>query len=400
MKILFVSSKMPYPLKDGFAIASYNLASALSDLGVDVSFFTMNTSKHYFDFKKVPKEIVDKIKLSAIDVNVDISLKNMAYNYFFSKMPYNYERFVSFNFEKALVQKLEKEKFDIVQVEGLYAAQYIDVIKKFSNAKIVYRAHNIESDIWERNYRNAYNPFKRIYLKSLKKRVNALEKSMINKYDLLMPITEKDLNSFNALGNTKPAIVVQTGFDVKSLEVAPTVKAMSIAYLGSLDWIANQEALKWFLSSCWRLLKKAEPGLLFHIAGRNAPNWLKKEFAKYDGVHFHGEVPNSQEFIKKYPVLIAPLFAGGGMRIKIVESMALGKAIVTTTIGAEGIPATHNQDILIGDTTRDFNKHIVFLLKDIEFAASVAKNARAFAEKNYDNKEICSNALEFYKKAL
>jgi glycosyltransferase involved in cell wall biosynthesis len=220
---------------------------------------------------------------------------------------------------------------------------------------------------------------------------------MLNSYDVLIPITERDNSILNSLGNKKPSHVSQTGIDFT--ELVPNAKNLehpSIFHIGSLEWAPNQDALNWFVDKCWPALHNMFPDLKFYVAGRNAPHWLPKRISS-PNVVFVGEVPDAYQFMNSKSVMIVPLFSGSGMRIKIIEGMALGKPIVTTSIGTEGIPTTPGQNILIADDVEGFVKAVASVVSDKELNIRIGRNAIEFIHSEFDNLSASSALMEFYK---
>lgn len=284
-------------------------------------------------------------------------------------------------------------------MEGLYLCPYIALIRRYSLAKIVYRAHNIENEIWSRTAQMTRG-FKKWYFKLLAKRIKRFEKSYLNDYDLLVPITDRDAEILNELGNKKPHFTSQTGIDLSFL--VPNAKNLeypSLFHIGSLDWSPNQEGLLWFISNCWPVLNEKYPELKFYIAGRNAPEWLEKKFEQ-NNIKYLGEIDDAYCFINSKAIMLVPLFSGSGMRIKIVEGMALGKPIVTTSIGTEGIETTSGKDILIADDVESFNAAISTLVDNREKFQTIGKNAIDLIHEKFDNLALAEKLTDFYTKNI
>lgn len=396
MKILQLTNKVPYPAKDGGAIACMNLLKGFAHLGHELTVLSMNTEKHNVSLDEIPDSVKELARFEFVDVPARIKPLNALINLFFSRKPYNAVRFINSAYSKVLTLLLKQNTYDIIQLEGLYVCPYIPVIRKYSNAVIVYRAHNIEHEIWERTAKIARG-LKSVYLHNLSRRIKRFEKSYLNSYDVLVPITKRDGNILNQLGNQKPVHVSQTGVDTSSL--IPNSKNLeypSLFHLGSMEWAPNQEGLLWFLDNCWAKLRNKYPGLKLHIAGRNTPEWLKK---KLDGsnIVFHGEVANAYKFMNSKAIMIVPLFSGSGMRIKIIEGMALGKSIVSTPIGTEGIATSTGKNIMIASDPPGFINAISQLVEDRELFESIGSNAIEFIHENFDNLAAASKLIEFYK---
>lgn len=399
MRILQVTNKVPYPVKDGGAIACMNLARGFSHLGHEVTILAMNTVKHNITLNEIPESIKELAKFKLVRVPARISPVTALLNLLFSKKPYNAVRFISRTFARELQRVLLENDFDIIQLEGLYVCPYIPVIRANSKAKIVYRAHNIEHEIWSRTAIMAKG-LERRYLRNLSKRIKSFEVAILNKYDLLVPITGRDGEILNKLGNLKPVHVSQTGIDSSLL--IPNSKNLehpTLFHIGSLEWTPNQEGLIWFFENCWNEILKKYPDLKFYVAGRNAPAWFQKKL-NLPNVVFEGEVTDAYEFINSKSIMVVPLFSGSGMRIKIIEGMALGKPIVTTPVGTEGISTTSDKNIVITRGVLGFVDSISKLIEDDEYFETISKNAIEYINENFDNLSSAGSLIEFYKKYI
>jgi len=390
---------MPYPPRDGGSIASLTLAKSLQKCGNDVEILSMNTSKHYFDLDKLPEEISSKLKFYSVNINTETKLIKAVSNFLFSSVPYNAARFISKDYEKKLSEILQKNTYDIIQLEGLYLCPYIDTIRKYSKAKISLRAHNIEHEIWTRAAVNETQKLKKIYKKNLASRIRKFKLNYINKYDFLIPITSRDGNLYTVFGNTMPIHVTPTGIDSDNTLLQQELNSSEFPgffHIGALDWIPNIEGLTWFIEKVWKEFSRKYPNYGFSIAGRNAST----EFEKYliqNNINYVGEVDNASEFISKGAVMIVPLLSGSGMRIKIIEGMAAGKTIITTSMGTEGINTTNDENILIADTAESFYSQLIRVSKSRELHGFISQQARNFVIKNYDNDKIATSLTEFYK---
>ncbi len=396
MRILQLMNKVPWPPKDGGAIACMNMTKGFSMLGHEVTVLCMNTSKHHVRIKDMPVQIRNRAEFRLVEVPASINWIEAALNLMFSKLPYNAQRFISDDFSMELIKLLTEKQFDIIQLEGLYLCPYIPVIRKYSEALIAYRAHNIEYEIWERTAKLSEG-LRSMYIKNLSNRILKFEVSYLNAYDILVPITDRDGLILDKLGNTKPRHTSQTGIDFASL--VPTAKKLefpSLFHIGALDWAPNQEGLIWFFNNCWPKLHQENPELKFYLAGRNAPDWFER-LVKLDGVEYLGEINDAYDFINSKAVMVVPLFSGSGMRIKIIEGMALGKPIVTTDIGTEGIPTENGNNILIANAADEFIAAINRLINDRELADQIGKNAIGFIQERFDNLSQAGALIDFYR---
>lgn len=391
-----MANKFPYPARDGGSIATLNLGKSLAELGHEVTVLAINTSKHYTDPATVPSELSRSIRFIDVMVNTNINLVALAKNFLFSDLPYNAERFVSMAFDDKLKELLGREKFDIIQLEGLYLAPYLETIRAHSSAKVVMRAHNIEHEIWERAVLHRRG-IKRLYISDLARRIRRMELKYLNRYDAILPITARDDEKLKSLGRKIASHVVPMG--INAGELIPdytTMEYPSVFHIGALDWMPNQEGLTWFFENVWKKVLEKHPGIKFYLAGRNAPEHFKT--LTYSNVEYLGEVENAYDFIRSKAVMIVPVLSGSGMRIKIIEGMALGKAIVTTSTGTEGIGTNHGSNIIIADNPQEFADGVSSLIEDRNFYLDLGEKARKFVTTYYDNVAISSSLIAFYQK--
>ena len=397
MKILLLCKKFPYPLKDGESIAVHTLSLALSQLGCEISLLAMNTSKHFYQKTELPAEAAHFEQVRTVPVDNRIKASAAFFN-LFSEESYHIARFVSADFQAALQQMLQETDYDVVQLETLYLAPYISTIRKYSQARISMRAHNVEHEIWERISSHTTNGIKRWYLKHLTQKLRRFEVNSLQQYDMLLPITDRDLRYFRQLGFDKPAVVTPIGIRAEEFRQARELcpSKPSISFIGSLDWMPNLEGLQWFIQKVWPALHQQVPALEFHIAGRNTPANLMQ--LKKPNVFVHGEVPESAPFIDAHCMMVVPLLSGSGMRAKILEGMALGKVVVSTSIGLEGISAEHKKNVLVANTVDQFVDAIAFALHSKPRLNQMARDAQSFVFDEYESVNIAKRVHQAYSK--
>ncbi len=400
MKILVLSSKFPYPLKDGGAIATFNLLSGLSNNGHKITLLSFNTKKHYFNPKSFPKDKIPTLAIHDIYVDTSPKISSAIHNLLFSTKPYILSRFSNKKFYKKLQILLENHTFDIIQIEGLYLLQYIPFIRKKSTALIAYRAHNIEHEIWSKLSDNEQNIIYKAYLKILSKRIKRYEQTIINQYDLLIPISSNDEIFFKNLANKKPTHISPVGFEILQANNSFENKQNKHLYfIGSLDWLPNREAIRWFIDNCWLELNKQHPDLKLFIAGRNAPESFVKKI-KHPNIIYKGEIETVDDFIKDKKIMIVPLLSGSGMRIKIIEAFLQKKAVISTKLGAIGTKSIHNEHILIAETKEEFIAKINLLLSDENLYQKIINQAYDLVSENFNNFEISKSLAQFYTSQL
>lgn len=399
LKLLQLCNKAPFPANDGSSIAIYNMAKGLIDNKVKLHLLTVNTKKHFKPDSGVPDAFKTASNYASVYKNTNTSILGAFLN-LFSSQSYFVSRFYFIEFESALIKLLRDHVFDVIQLEGVFMAVYIPIIKKHSQAKLVLRAHNVEHFIWDRHILHEKNTFKKMYLQLQNKRLKQFELSAMAKFDAIVPITKVDAEVFRQLGYHKPIFTCITGVDVAAYQLYKSVteKAKTIFYFGSMDWLPNQEAVTWFLNNCWPIIHKQLPEAKFIIAGRGMPHSLLK--LNKPNVLVIENVSDGKAFFQQHQVMVVPVLSGSGLRIKIIEGMAYGKAIVSTSIGAEGINYTHQKNILIANEPIDFASQVIALLKSDDKRKAMEKKAAEFSHQEFDNLNVVDSLVKFYKRLL
>lgn len=378
-------------------MAMNNLIEGLIRAGQYVKVLALNTNKYSVNPDDIPDDYRRKtgIELSYIDLSVK---PVPAFLNLFTTRSYHVERFISKDFEKKLINVLNSTRFDIIQIELLYMSPYIETIRIYSKAKIILRAHNIEHLVWMRLAETEKNPLKKLYLRHLAETLKIYEFHISGQYDGIVPITKKEASFFESVTQT-PVHPVSFGVKIDhSIERNSENIENALFHIGAMNWMPNEEGIRWFLNEVWPSLHKQLPGIKLYLAGRKMPNWLVQ--LKIDNVIVEGEVPDSGEFIRPRAISIAPLLSGSGVRIKIIESMSLGKAVVSTSVGAEGINYTDKKNILIADTPEEFTSAIAYLYNNPRCAEEMGRNARELVRQDHDIEKIIGQLLAFYQEIL
>jgi len=395
MKILQLCKKFPYPLKDGESIAITNLSRSLTESGCRVDLLAMNTSRHFVELSQVNGALDHYENVYAVEVDNRIKPLEALGNLIKGKS-YHISRFESNSFKENLIKLLKREKYDVIQLETLYLTPYIDIIRKYSKGLVSMRAHNIEHEIWDKIAKNTKLLPKRWYLKKLTQQLKDYEVKHLNDFDFLIAISDRDLIKFKNMGYHNGAVSTPVGINLSAYGASPTKEKVKpeLSFIGSLDWMPNLEGLQWFLDKVMPSLNEVE----LHVAGRNTPDSLKSN--PQNNVVIHGEVDSAQKFINSYPIMVVPLLSGSGMRVKILEGMALGKLVITTSKGVEGIGATDGINVLLADTAEQFIEKIKWAVSNPERSNSIGQAARSFISSEYDSVEIAKKLKLAYEYVL
>ncbi len=394
MKILILTNRVPFPPNSGYPIVVYNTIKGLLKLNVEITLFSLNASKHRVDVDDIYDPVFEQINFHSYHVDTEVNIWGAFFN-IFSNQSYNVSRFFDDDAARLLENVLRENEYDIIQFEGLFVVPYLDLVKENSKAKLIYRAHNIEFDVWERlAARERFTP-RRKYLEFLSRRLKVYEKEQINRFHQVFAISNHDRQSILQFGCQTRLDVFPVAVDFEKYKVdLKKTSFPTLFHLGAMDWRPNKEGLEWFLNEIWPDIEKLSGELRFYIAGKN----MQKQFFDYDSDNLivEGEVFDAVEFMNSKAIMIVPLLSGSGMRVKIIEGMAMQKCIIATSMAAEGINCEDGKDILIADTPDEFYRSILQCITQPNRWREIGEQARKTVVRDHDINENAKRMLEIY----
>lgn len=393
MKVLQVCHKPPYPKKDGGCIAIAAITEGFANRNNDLRILTATTHKHGWVPSVWPgdlKGVCDYVELNT-ELNRIDAIKNV-----FGSGSYNVDRFYSEDFAGRVKQILAEFQPEIVWLESLFMVPYIKLIRAESNAKVILRAHNVEHMIWERMAENSRSFAKKKYLHFLAKRLKKFELKAITEVDAIAAITEDDASFFS---NHSSATVqlVPIGIDPSEFERSDPTQPLTLFHLGDMNWEPNSEAVQFLVNEVWPRVIANCPEAVCHLAGRNMPQELISRSGS--GLSIQGEIADAKAFFNEHTIMILPLLSGGGMRVKMLEAMAMGKIILTTSVGAEGIGGVDGEHYLIADSPEAFAKTIAQLYDSKFDLEQISKAARTHVEEHFSN-DVISKDVDYFCRHL
>ncbi|TDQ06675.1 glycosyltransferase family 4 protein [Pedobacter metabolipauper] len=398
MKTLILTNRVPFPPNSGYPIVVYNTIKGLLRLGVDITLFSINTNKHRVDTDDIYDPVFENINFHSFNLDTEVNVWGALFN-IFSNESYNVSRYFDDDAAKLLEDILKEKQFDVIQFEGLFVVPYLDIVKANSSAKIIYRAHNIEFDVWERiAITERFTP-RRKYLQFLARRLKIYETEQINRFHQVFAISEQDRHAILRFGCEVGIEVFPVALDFERYVINTAKPSFpTLFHIGSMDWRPNKEGLEWFLDEIWPDIEKLNSELRFYIAGKN----MQREFFEYDSDNLvvEGEVFDAVEFINSKSIMIVPLLSGSGMRVKIIEGMAMKKCVIATSMAAEGIRCEPGKDIMIADTADEFYRSILQCITNPNKWHEIGENARKTVERDHDISTISERMLNIYQKLV
>jgi glycosyltransferase involved in cell wall biosynthesis len=374
MRILWVKAGKLLPLNTGGRIRSYNILKHLASHN-EVTLLSYYGGERDHDYEA---EIDQQLPgtLSIYTGQPDTSTLRGLIDYLRrlpSPAPYAVSKFTSRAVQEIVERWINEQRFQVAVCDFLSASRNFP--SSLATPTVLFQ-HNVESILWERQNRREKNLVKRIAYQIEAKKMRRYERLALEKFHHILAVSENDRFEMSAMTDSSRISVVPTGVDLSSYKAAggdPSTTPV-VTFLGSMDWEPNIDGVLYFCREIWPSVQASVPEAEFRIVGRN-PHPKINALAN-DSIKLIGSVPSVVEYLSDTTVFVVPLRIGGGTRLKILEAMAMGKATVSTSIGAEGLDVNDGSDILIADTSSSFAESITDLLtnrhlrKSLEAAAA------------------------------
>ena len=372
------------------------ITRGLLNAGHRVKVLAMETDKHPMLRGRMSADYVEQTQIESVYVDLGIKLVPAAVAMLCGES-YHVKRYVSPDFAAKLKEVLQSGDFEVIHVESIFLTPYVPLIRKYSKAAVILRAHNVENLIWRQVAENARHGFKRWYLKHLALTLRAYELEHVNDYDGVACITGIDADYFRRNGCRRPIEVIPFGIEPPPQpQVASNPKALF--HIGAMDWIPNQEGVAWLLEEVWPEIHRAVPEARLYLAGRKMPEqWTAKTIP---GVEVLGEVPDAAGFIADKQINIVPLLSGGGIRVKIIEAMSMGKTVVSTTVGAQGIDYIDGEHLLIADSPEAFAMQVKRCIDSPDYGREIGAAAARLIHDNYNTATLTARLIAFYNRII
>jgi glycosyltransferase involved in cell wall biosynthesis len=386
LKILWLKTGPLHPLDTGGKIRTYNMLRALKRRH-DVTYLALCPP----DISEaVRKSASEYCQLAAWIPQAEArkgSVKffaQLAFNFLASKLPFSLHKYRSAKMAATIADLDAKGSFDLIICDFLTPAVNLLWPGRTLKTPTLLFQHNVESLIWQRLHDNA-SGVKKLYLRSQWSRMKRFERLACLRFDGVVGVSDEDCAIFkrefklpNVLGS------VPTGVDCDYFAASTWPRQEhSLVFLGSMDWMPNIDGVDFFIKEVWASVREKFPHATCTIVGRNPPAKIKELEKRIPGVRVTGTVDDVRPFLSAASAMVVPLRVGGGTRIKIFEGMATGIPVVSTRIGAEGLPVTHGENILLADTPADFAKCIGELFAQPTFARHIGANGRALVQEKF-----------------
>jgi glycosyltransferase involved in cell wall biosynthesis len=406
-KILFLTQIVPFPPDAGPKVKTYHVLRALMSQGHSVtlvSFVRREEKPFISDLEKFCDEVhAVPIRRSRV---ADIWYMLRSY---LTGRPFLIERDDLYPMQKMVNQLVERDEFQFIHADQLTMAQFaIGKPSGFSGKKpkIIFDAHNAVWTIVERMQKNAGWFLKPILTVEMR-RVKRYEGGLLKTVDHVLAVTDVDraglkaaLNFSNLKPDKKvaPITVIPIAVDTTRLQpIQRDVGSNKIITLGTLHYPPNADGIRWFFNEVFPLVQKHVPNAKLTIIGKHPPPDFLELAARNPGtINVTGYVEDLVPYMEESVLMVVPVRAGGGMRVRILEAFAYAMPVVTTTIGLEGIRAVPNHDVLVADDSDQFANVTVELMRNVSLQEKLASNGRKLAEEKYDWQVVLKSMETIY----
>lgn len=390
-KILWIKLDPLHPVDTGGRIRTYNMVKELSQRH-DVYYVAVFPRHHDPEAKRLAGEYSkEQVWIDFIDPkqNKFAYLIDLLKNLFLSTQPYVVYKYVSPEFKQAIKNLCEQHNFDLIISDFLQStANLIDAAEEMpqiKNLNTVLFQHNVEAIIWRRHYENETRPLLKQYYKLQWKRCENYEIEASKWFKGVIAVSPDDCRSFEEeMGLTNILGHVKTGVNIDFFKTdARKPEPGHIVFLGAMDWMANIEGICRFVADSYPQIKAKIPDARLTIVGRNPDGKVKQLAANDSSITVTGTVDDVRPYLASAQLAIVPLNIGGGTRLKIFELMAANLPVVSTSIGAEGLPVTHDENILLADDPTSFANSVIDLLSNPSRCDELAESAFRLVQENF-----------------
>jgi polysaccharide biosynthesis protein PslH len=379
MRVLVLDEEFPFPVNSGKRTRSFNLYKRLAK----------SANLQYIGYGEPRSSGAFALEAEGIDVIAvppSVPKKNGAEFYLklllnlASPLPYIVTSHRSRIYDEAVRRSIQEFRPDLVICEWTPYAIYV---RNVTSIKKILSTHNIESDIWYRYSENEPSLARRLYIKEQWRKVDRFERACVGWVDGAVAVSDGDRARLAAWNLGLSTATVANGVDLDYFGVLPQPPEQNqLVFTGSMDWRPNQDAAQYFVREVFPILKGVKPDLECTFVGRDPPQEIVA-LSNTPGIHITGTVDDVRPYVRRSAVYVVPLRVGGGSRLKILEAMAMGRAVVSTTVGAEGLNVEHERHVLLADNPRAIADAVLRLLQSSDERERLARNGRELVEKCY-----------------
>ena len=394
MRILWLKTELLHPVDKGGRIRTYQMLRAINKRH-PVTYLALDDGGAAPNARELAREYATHVETVPFSVTARGSvafyselLQNLA-----SPLPYSVARYRSEVFSQRVRALVSAGNIDLVVCDFL--SQWVNVPRKLGVPVVLFQ-HNVEAEIWRRHAEVAGNPLSRWFFGNQFRRTEQFERQACSAATHVVAVSEHDASIFRGRYGVQSVSAVPTGVDVEYFNPAGFAERVpgKLIFTGSMDWMPNVDGVTWFAQEIWPRVRAARPDATFVIVGRNPPAAVRALANLAMGVEVTGTVPDVRPYLASGSGFVVPLRVGGGTRLKIYEAMAMECPIVSTTIGAEGLPVHDGEHLRIADDVESFAAMCVNVLNDVSNAKTMATRAATLVRESFGWDAVADQFVE------
>ena len=404
MRILWLKTELLHPVDKGGKIRTYEMLKQLKREH-HITYLTLDDGTAAGEAHELAAEYCHELACVEHHAHAKFSAQfyaELALN-LASPLPYAVKKYESAEMRREIIARTKGDDFDVLVCDFLTPS--VNVPAEVPCATLLFQ-HNVEAMIWKRHYEVQTNPLKKAYLYDQWRKTRRFERDACRRFDGVVAVSREDRGTIEREYGVAEVADVPTGVDTEYFWPHGTERREShnLVFTGSMDWLPNQDAIRYFVEQILPRVKQMTPDVTLTVVGRNPyPSLL--ELSKRDpSIIVTGRVEDVRPYMERAAAYVVPIRIGGGTRLKIYEAMAMEKPIVSTTIGAEGLPVRDGLELLLADTPEAFAQAIVRVITNESFARELGTRAGAIVRKQFGWErvatsfaELCQNAVRLSK---
>lgn len=375
MQILWLKTELLHPVDKGGKIRTYYMLRELNREH-QITYLTLDDGTAAPDAVERATEYCDEVVRIPFRTRAKFTpgfyaelLRNLV-----SPLPYFLAKYRSAPMRQAIAERVADGQFDVLVCDFLVPG--VNLPDELPCATVLFQ-HNVEAMIWKRHYEVQNHPLKKAYLREQWRRAHRFERVACRRFDQVVAVSEDDAEIMRREYDVRAVADIPTGVDTEFFRPSGTepLEPHNLVFTGSMDWLPNEDAIRYFTERILPRIRRAVPGVTLTVVGRNPFPGLVELSKRDPSVIVTGRVDDVRPYMERAAAYVIPLRIGGGTRLKVYEAMAMEKPIVSTTVGAEGLPVRHDEELLLADTPEAFADAVVRVLRDRSFADEIGARA-------------------------
>jgi sugar transferase (PEP-CTERM/EpsH1 system associated) len=394
VRILWLKTELLHPVDKGGRIRTYHMLKELKREH-HITYLTLDDGTAAIDARERAEEYCQRLLTVPHRTRAKFTAgfyAELAFN-LVSRLPYFLKKYESPLMRRETEKCLAEEGFDVLVCDFLHPS--VNTPANVSCATVLFQ-HNVEAIIWKRHALVQRDPLKKAYLYGQWRKTFNYERAACRRFDSVVAVSREDSETMRKDYGVETVAEIPTGVDTEYFRPRgeEQLEAHNLVFTGSMDWLPNEDAMRYFTSEIMPLVKRVLPDVTLTVVGRNPfPSLL--ELARRDpSVIVTGRVEDVRPYMERAAAYVVPLRIGGGTRLKIYEAMAMERPIISTTVGAEGLPVRHDEELLLADDPEAFAAAVVRVLKDKAFAAELSARAARMTREKFGWSKVASSFAE------